>query len=321
MDLSSVFDGVVGDAPEADRLDDPMGLSLVEGEPKSMMDNPADSLALSEDEETLAPPPKRNACEWTFDIDFTRLLQFDGPNQSTDKVVDTLGVHWKLNFRALSSRNPNHVACFLEVVQAAQENGSGSSRWSRNVVFSFSVQPRGGAIESVPTPAAKSDTHNFEIGADWGFWEAFSVTDLQALGAAVGPLEVVVKLHDFVAPPPYRSKAATGMVGLRNQGATCYMNSLLQTLYHVNQLRAAVYAMPTESEEGTGRSSLALALQRVFWLLQTSEEAVSTKALTKAFGWEGSEAAWMQQVLPLLIRTCIPAYSIFDSVRNIMLCF
>lgn len=33
------------------------------------------------------------------------------------------------------------------------------------------------------------------------------------------------------------SKKHTGFVGLKNQGATCYMNSLLQTLYFTNQLR------------------------------------------------------------------------------------
>lgn len=32
------------------------------------------------------------------------------------------------------------------------------------------------------------------------------------------------------------------------QGATCYMNSLLQTLFHVLSLRRAVYDMPTEEE-------------------------------------------------------------------------
>lgn len=33
------------------------------------------------------------------------------------------------------------------------------------------------------------------------------------------------------------SKKHTGYVGLKNQGATCYMNSLLQTLFFTNQLR------------------------------------------------------------------------------------
>lgn len=35
----------------------------------------------------------------------------------------------------------------------------------------------------------------------------------------------------------YDSKKETGFVGLKNQGATCYMNSLLQTLYHIPYFR------------------------------------------------------------------------------------
>ena len=33
------------------------------------------------------------------------------------------------------------------------------------------------------------------------------------------------------------SKKHTGYVGLKNQGATCYMNSLLQTMFFTNKLR------------------------------------------------------------------------------------
>ena len=64
------------------------------------------------------------------------------------------------------------------------------------------------------------------------------------------------------------SKRLTGFVGLKNQGATCYMNSLLQSLYFISKFRKAVYQMPTEGEDST--KNVPLALQRVFYELQTS---------------------------------------------------
>jgi len=40
------------------------------------------------------------------------------------------------------------------------------------------------------------------------------------------------------AAPP---RADCGYVGLHNQGATCYLNSLLQVMYCTNDLRRALY--------------------------------------------------------------------------------
>ena len=44
---------------------------------------------------------------------------------------------------------------------------------------------------------------------------------------------------DYFSPMRYSwdSKKLTGYVGLKNQGATCYMNSLLQCLFFTNKLR------------------------------------------------------------------------------------
>lgn len=45
------------------------------------------------------------------------------------------------------------------------------------------------------------------------------------------------------------SKKHTGYVGLKNQGATCYMNSLLQTLYFTNKLRkVSIFTTCTSSK-------------------------------------------------------------------------
>ena len=95
----------------------------------------------------------------------------------------------------------------------------------------------------------------------------------------------------------YDSKKVTGFVGLRNQGATCYLNSLVQSLYFTNAFRKAIYQIPTEDEEASPSS--AYTLQRHLYLLQTSMEAVTTNELTKSFGWQTRYTFQQQDVQEL----------------------
>ena len=86
-------------------------------------------------------------------------------------------------------------------------------------------------------------------------------------------------------PRGLTSKGATGMVGLSNLGATCYLNALLQMLYHLPALCRAVYAMPQEAGASAGGPSeaysLTFALQLVFRSLQCDAREVSTEALMR----------------------------------------
>lgn len=103
--------------------------------------------------------------------------------------------------------------------------------------------------------------------------------------------ETGVLWHNFIN---YDSRKETGYVGIKNQGATCYMNSLLQSLYCTNKLRKAVYDIPTEHDEPT--KSVALALQRCFYNLQYSSAPVGTTELTKSFGWDSLDAFMQHDV-------------------------
>jgi ubiquitin carboxyl-terminal hydrolase 7 len=144
---------------------------------------------------------------------------------------------------------------------------------------------------------------------DWGFTRFYDRDDLGLVSSTgKGPFlvdnEIVISVyvrivkdetgvlwHNFVN---YDSRKETGYVGIKNQGATCYMNSLLQSLYCTNKFRKAVYEIPTENDEPT--KSVALALQRCFYNLQYSSSPIGTTELTKSFGWDSLDAFMQHDV-------------------------
>ena len=113
-------------------------------------------------------------------------------------------------------------------------------------------------------------------------------------------------------------------VGLKNQGATCYMNSLLQALFHLPAFRRIVYKMPTTGNEDVSKS-IPLNLQRLFAMMQFSDLPCSTKSLTKSFGW-GDDETFMQHDLQEFSRVLIDNLEtklkgdpeLKDSISNIL---
>mmetsp|Transcript_36164 Transcript_36164/g.84971 ORF Transcript_36164/g.84971 Transcript_36164/m.84971 type:complete len:1185 (+) Transcript_36164:407-3961(+) len=88
--------------------------------------------------------------------------------------------------------------------------------------------------------------------------------------------------------------------GLSNQGATCYMNSLLQSLYMTPEFRMGVYKIPVIDDPDQQKDSICFQLQNLFAQMQLSDKrAVETKDLTKSFGWDSGEAFQQHDVQEL----------------------
>ncbi len=92
--------------------------------------------------------------------------------------------------------------------------------------------------------------------------------------------------------PQNTCKSKTGFCGLSNQGATCYLNSLLQSLYMTPEFKHALYLWQyNEVDDGPAEECVPFQLQKLFANMDTcSDKAVTTNALTRSFGWTGSDS-------------------------------
>ncbi|XP_060968980.1 ubiquitin C-terminal hydrolase 12-like isoform X3 [Cannabis sativa] len=234
------------------------------------------------------PPSARFT--WTID-NFTRL--------NTKKLYSDVffvgGHKWRILIFP-KGNNVDHLSMYLDVADStALPYG-----WSRYAQFSLSVVNQLQSKYSV----RKETQHQFNAReSDWGF------TSFMPLGELYDPgrgylvndtciVEADVAVRRVVDYWSHDSKKETGYVGLKNQGATCYMNSLLQTLYHIPYFRKAVYHMPT-TENDNPSGSIPLALQSLFYKLQYSDTSVATKELTKSFGWDTYDSFMQHDVQEL----------------------
>ncbi|CAL9686961.1 unnamed protein product [Knipowitschia caucasica] len=107
-------------------------------------------------------------------------------------------------------------------------------------------------------------------------------------------------------PPPPRGRS--NLCGIKNQGGTCYLNSLLQTLLFTPEFREKLFSLGSEElgcledkdSPGAKVRLIPLQLQRLFVrLLLLDQHSASTAELTDSFGWNTTEGTNQHDVQEL----------------------
>ncbi|XP_042511244.1 ubiquitin C-terminal hydrolase 12 isoform X9 [Macadamia integrifolia] len=264
--------------PHSDFADGPQPMEVAQAETASTVEN-----------QPVEDPPS-SRFTWTIE-NFTRL----NAKKHYSDVFFVGGFKWRVLIFP-KGNNVDHLSMYLDVADSVNLPYG----WSRYAQFSLAVINQ---IHNKYT-VRKDTQHQFNAReSDWGFTSFMPLSELYDPGRGylvndTVIVEAEVAVRRVVDYWTYDSKKETGYVGLKNQGATCYMNSLLQTLYHIPYFRKAVYHMPT-TENDMPSGSIPLALQSLFYKLQYSDNSVATKELTKSFGWDTYDSFMQHDVQEL----------------------
>ncbi|XP_055383712.1 ubiquitin carboxyl-terminal hydrolase 7-like [Condylostylus longicornis] len=242
-----------------------------------------------------------------FSYVFENISKLSGKKKSPSCHINNLP--WNIlimaNIKNTSIMSKKYLSIYLQC-----DPDDVPKNWSCQASADISIMP----VKLGAEPITKSITNLFTAKVnDWGF------TDFESFEYLLNPENgyctndsIMIQMHANVDIPHgvfWDSKKYTGVlvpnahnyigfVGLTNQGATCYMNSLLQTIFFTNELRRAIYCMPTEADDA--KKSVAFALQRLFYDLQFSDKSVETKLLTSSFGWNTMDSFTQHDVQEFL---------------------
>ncbi|KXS19866.1 cysteine proteinase [Gonapodya prolifera JEL478] len=229
----------------------------------------------------------------------------NGDERHYSEEFTIAGHTWRLLIFPRGNRQNEFLSVFIESMDAKKPPEEIGDRWHTCVHFAL-------AVANTDDPAIYSHSHAHHRftakESDWGFNQLVRFSELAqkrpeksiyqdsrlTIAAYVRVVKDVTGVLWWNDLTDYDSKKETGFVGLKNQGATCYMNSLLQSLYFTNFFRKMVYQIPTDKDTPT--NSIPLALQRVFYNLQFSSLPPDTRELTRSFGWTTLDAFMQHDV-------------------------
>lgn len=155
------------------------------------------------------------------------------------------------------------------------------------------------------------DSHGGFIEEGKVISKMYSVDKDQSLGIAI-ERDVIINARNnqIVFEVILVAKPATGKslenipyFGLNNAGQTCYMNSYLQTLFHLKQLTKLVFKIQIMDES---KDKFPKALQELFFKLIKRNKSQDTRSLIHTYGWNTQDVRTPRARAP----TCASRHSI-----------
>uniref|UniRef100_F6PIR1 USP domain-containing protein n=2 Tax=Ciona intestinalis TaxID=7719 RepID=F6PIR1_CIOIN len=127
----------------------------------------------------------------------------------------------------------------------------------------------------------------------------------------------VLSINGKPIEQPPEERGEQSLIGIQNQGATCYLNSLIQTLFLTPEFREQLFDIGCEELGKSGPNKkdgkvrkIPLQLQLLFArLLLINQSSCKTEDLTDSFGWRNSEEMQQHDVQEL-------SRILFDAIEN-----
>lgn len=83
--------------------------------------------------------------------------------------------------------------------------------------------------------------------------------------------------------------------GIRNQGSTCYMNSILQAFFHIPIFRRLIFQIDINPDSDRESNAIFNLRQLFAQMSNPDNDSVSTRQLTNSFGWKDDEVVDREQ--------------------------
>ncbi|XP_059023650.1 ubiquitin carboxyl-terminal hydrolase 40 isoform X4 [Mustela lutreola] len=165
----------------------------------------------------------------------------------------------------------------------------------RNILHFSASCPLGTVLGALCVSSPSDPPPHSRVGSSFTMFGDLFEEDYSSVSNYQYGKEKKLKTKTLEPPAP---REFTNLSGIRNQGGTCYLNSLLQTLHFTPEFREALFSLGPEelgSFEDKDKPDakvriIPLQLQRLFaQLLVLDQDAASTADLTDSFGWTSNE--------------------------------